>query len=310
MQTNLGREKGADNAVAIQLDSAQRVKGKENVIGLAGANAQLVRREGTPYALDRAALKAGVQVSDEIAATPHRVSVSSRPETVEFQQTIQAVRPLDSDISEGAAMPLRVSRQETHFDNLRPASVGLIGGQITKEIQLHLQQGSGLTSADPTSAGAQDAQAPELQSLSRPAQPEAMKTLTIQLKPEHLGTVVANLRIKGDVIQVELASAKSEVVQAMKQDRDVITEMLRSTGLVVKDDAVQIVETSYRSDGNRSNNANGGDAFVGTSTADDEGHAFNHSSDHRSSREAERQLSPNQAKSGEQQVEGRSGIFV
>lgn len=313
VQINSDREESTANPVAIKLDSIQLPKGKEkeDVTGLAGVSTQLVRREGTPYTLDRTVLKTTVQASTEKATTPHRVSSSLRPEAVKFQQSIEVAKPLDTDISEGAAIELRVSRQETHFDSLRPATVGLIPGQIAKEIQLHVQQGSGLTSADPASAGVQEPQTAELQpSLPRPTQPEMMKTLTIQLKPENLGTVVANLRIKGDVIQVELASAKSEVVQAMKQDRDVITEMLRSTGLVVKDDAVQIVEASHRSDGNRSNTANGGDAFVGTSTTDDERHTFNQSSDHRSPQEAERGLSPAQPKSSEQSVDGRSGIFV
>ena len=277
------------------------------------ANPQLVRREGLAQTPDRTVVKTVREGGKESAPDLAPTAAPVPRETTKLQNAVQLAPQPKPEADDGAAPMVRVSRQETHLDNVRVGPGSTIADQVGKEIQLQLQQGGLTTSADRTSESQATRQASpaDLQSsLSRPAQSDAVKTLTIQLRPDHLGTVTANLRLKGDVIHVELASAKSEVVHMIRQDRDVITEMLRSTGLMVNDDAVQVVELTQRTDGNSNNPSGDRERFASDLAADDEQRTFGQGEHSRSPEDGEAASRANRPSEHDGQTDERGGIFI
>ncbi len=71
-----------------------------------------------------------------------------------------------------------------------------------------------------------------------------LKSLTIQLTPQHLGQVVAKIAYSGDELKIDLAPEGTDAVRLLRQDREVLIEMLRATGLTVPDEAVRVVEAT------------------------------------------------------------------
>ena len=69
-----------------------------------------------------------------------------------------------------------------------------------------------------------------------------LKTLTIQLTPQHLGQVVAKIAYSGDELRIDLTPEGADAVRLLRQDREVLIEMLRASGLTVPDEAVRVVE--------------------------------------------------------------------
>ena len=98
-----------------------------------------------------------------------------------------------------------------------------------------------------------------------------LKTLDIQLTPHELGTVKVSLRMVGDNVEVSLVTSKAQTAELLKQDRQLLDQMLRTTGFKADTITVQAADdrlsvqapgqtnvTSANSQNGASNNLNDG----------------------------------------------------
>lgn len=76
----------------------------------------------------------------------------------------------------------------------------------------------------------------------------AVKTLSIRLQPEDLGTVTARLRLVPEGMQVELIADRRETAERLATDRDMLGKALQSAGL--SDNAVVAITVSERASPN------------------------------------------------------------
>ncbi|PVB62686.1 flagellar hook-length control protein FliK [Labrenzia sp. 011] len=127
-----------------------------------------------------------------------------------------------SMLPEEAAGTVKVLRQETHFaPNLRLSPIQQVGEQIVAAVK-----------EIPSGAGAIQ------QGLSAKAEGPVLKTLDIQLTPHELGSVKVSLRMVGDTVEVTLVASKAQTAELLKQDRQLLDQMLRVTGF--KADAITV----------------------------------------------------------------------
>lgn len=68
----------------------------------------------------------------------------------------------------------------------------------------------------------------------------ALKTLTIQLQPEHLGTLEVSMRLREGKLAIELVASKPEAAAALTQDRETLRKVLEGAGFSMDDAAVTI----------------------------------------------------------------------
>ena len=133
------------------------------------------------------------------------------PETVENPLMAGAGRR--SLLPEEAAGTVKILRQETHFaPNMRLSPAQQVGDQITsalKTLSAETAQGQGVTHR---------------------AEGPVLKTLDIQLTPHELGTVKVSLRMVGDSVEVTLQTSNPQTAELLKQDRQLLDQMLRTTG--------------------------------------------------------------------------------
>ncbi|WP_420415016.1 flagellar hook-length control protein FliK [Roseibium sp.] len=117
-------------------------------------------------------------------------------------------------LPEEAAGTVKLLRQETHFaPNLRLSPAQQIGEQIATALK-----------DMPSEMG-------RLQGgVTATAEGPVLKTLDIQLTPHELGTVKVSLRMVGDNVEVTLATSKVQTAELLKQDRQLLDQMLRTTG--------------------------------------------------------------------------------
>ncbi|WP_299812753.1 flagellar hook-length control protein FliK [uncultured Roseibium sp.] len=127
-----------------------------------------------------------------------------------------------SMLPEEAAGTVKILRQETHFaPNMRLSPVQQVGEQIVSAMK-----------EMPSGNGAQQT------GLSARAEGPVLKTLDIQLTPHELGSVKVSLRMVGDTVEVTLVASKAQTAELLKQDRQLLDQMLRVTG--VKTDAITV----------------------------------------------------------------------
>jgi chemotaxis protein MotD len=126
-------------------------------------------------------------------------------------------------LPEEAAGTVKVLRQETHFaPNMRLSPAQQVGEQVVTAIR--------------SLASDQGVQAQG--GLTHRAEGPVLKTLDIQLTPHELGTVRVSLRMVGDSVEVTLQASQSQTAELLRQDRQLLDQMLKATG--VKADAVTI----------------------------------------------------------------------
>ncbi|MBB3951433.1 flagellar hook-length control protein FliK [Aureimonas jatrophae] len=91
----------------------------------------------------------------------------------------------------------------------------------------------------------------------------ALKTLTIQLQPEHLGTLEVSMRLREGKLAIELAASKPEAAAALTQDRDTLRKVLESAGFSLDDAALTVTvrdaPTLRANDTGSSNSGSGSD---------------------------------------------------
>lgn len=68
----------------------------------------------------------------------------------------------------------------------------------------------------------------------------ALKTLTIQLQPEHLGTLEVSMRLREGKLAIELTASKPEAAAALTQDRETLRKVLETAGFALDDAALTV----------------------------------------------------------------------
>ncbi len=117
-------------------------------------------------------------------------------------------------LPEEAAGTVKVLRQETHFaPNMRLSPAQQVGEQIATALK-DIPVDTGRTQGG----------------LTHKAEGPVLKTLEIQLTPHELGTVKVSLRMVGENVEVTLATSKAQTAELLKQDRQLLDQMLRTTG--------------------------------------------------------------------------------
>ncbi len=121
-----------------------------------------------------------------------------------------------------SAGSVKILRQETHFaptQRLSPIQ------QIGERLILSLGEQSGMGTSGPVGI---------------PARTEGpvLKTLEIQLTPVELGTVKVSMRLVGENVEVTVRASNPQTAEMLKQDRQMLDQMLRSTGY--KPDAITV----------------------------------------------------------------------
>lgn len=69
----------------------------------------------------------------------------------------------------------------------------------------------------------------------------ALKTLTIQLQPEHLGTLDVTMRLTDGKLALELAADKVETARMLTADRAGLRSLLEKAGFSIEDAAISVV---------------------------------------------------------------------
>ncbi len=73
-----------------------------------------------------------------------------------------------------------------------------------------------------------------------------LKVLEIKLEPRDLGSVVVRMSLRNDVLNVELGFGRSEAAATIAKNTDQLTHYLRSSGYVVDEVVVRVVEGDHR----------------------------------------------------------------
>ncbi len=145
-------------------------------------------------------------------------------------------------LPEEAAGTVKVLRQETHFaPNQRLSPAQQVGDQIATALK-DLPNDMGRVQGG----------------LTAKAEGPVLKTLDIQLTPHELGTVKVSLRMVGDAVEVTLATSKAQTAELLKQDRQLLDQMLRTTGF--KADTITIQAADDRGNATSSNLSNNSSA--------------------------------------------------
>ncbi|WP_346896966.1 flagellar hook-length control protein FliK [uncultured Roseibium sp.] len=112
------------------------------------------------------------------------------------------------------AASVKIVRQETHFaPSYRLSPIQQVGEGIVASLKAEASR----TAAEP-------------QGLSIKPEGEAVKTLEIKLTPVELGTVKVTLKITGGNVEVTMTASNPQTAELLKQDRQLLDQMLRATG--------------------------------------------------------------------------------
>ncbi|CFX55696.1 protein of unknown function [Candidatus Filomicrobium marinum] len=115
----------------------------------------------------------------------------------------------------------------------RPAS-GDVSGQIGTRILQELEHARPLSETRST-----------VQVHVKQSDP-VLKVLEIKLEPRDLGSVVVRMSLRNDVLNVELGFGRSEAAATIAKNTDQLTHYLRSSGYVVDEVVVRVVEGDHR----------------------------------------------------------------
>lgn len=131
--------------------------------------------------------------------------------------TMQAAASAEHPVR--AATKVAVLQQETHFQPVTPQALPqTIADFVGTEINGLTDQAAGARPVD----GAASPLDPQTGGPTR--------VLTLRLDPPSLGTVTVKLRLTGGAVEVELTAARAETVQMLQQQRDALTDLMRSAG--------------------------------------------------------------------------------
>ncbi|MBB3935562.1 flagellar hook-length control protein FliK [Aureimonas phyllosphaerae] len=94
---------------------------------------------------------------------------------------------------------------------------------------------------DPAQASTQSAPASSDAHLRMRAGGGALKTLTIQLHPEHLGTVDVSMRLNEGRLTLELAASRSDTASMLLDDQASLRKLLEHAGFSLDDAAISVI---------------------------------------------------------------------
>ncbi|MBL0370690.1 flagellar hook-length control protein FliK [Rhizobium sp. KVB221] len=87
-----------------------------------------------------------------------------------------------------------------------------------------------------------------------------VNTLKLQMNPDHLGPMIASLRLKGDELSVEVRVETVEAYRQLSNDQDVIVKALKDQGFAIDQVTIQLSAADKNSEPgqDRGNQASGG----------------------------------------------------
>jgi flagellar hook-length control protein FliK len=151
-------------------------------------------------------------------------------------------------LPEEAGGTVRILGQETHFaPNMRLSPAQQVGDQLATAMK------SLAADSAPAQAG-----------LTHKAEGPVVKTLDIQLTPHELGTVKVSLRMVGDSVEVTLQTSNPQTADLLKQDRQLLDQMLRTTGFKADTITIQAADDRGTVQSGSSTNGNSGMGQNGT----------------------------------------------
>lgn len=144
---------------------------------------------------------------------------------VRLQGDVRPERP-----GRAAASQRDVRAEQLAQNSPRVPVAGDVGGQIGTRILQELEPSR--------LAGETRAAGPVHVKQSDPV----LKVLEIRLEPRELGTVLVRMSLRDNVLQVELGFGKSDAAATIAKNTDQLTQYLRSSGYIVEDIVVRVVD--------------------------------------------------------------------
>jgi flagellar hook-length control protein FliK len=219
---------------------AQKAPASSGTQGLPGPAAQAGNPSGVVLAEGLLSASIAGAQSGNTGAQPVRQSLMPSGPSLPSEASLAGLddeglisRILKTAPSEGGEVPddadalrlaagmgkMKVTREETHFaPSLRLSPVEQVGTAIA----------SALGSAAQKEASGTDGAAAAAFRV-RPDAP-AVKVLEIQLQPMELGSVKVTMKLTGDAVDVVLTASNPDTAELLKQDRQLLDQMMRATG--------------------------------------------------------------------------------
>ncbi|WP_062113448.1 flagellar hook-length control protein FliK [Aureimonas sp. AU40] len=155
------------------------------------------------------------------------------------------------------------SAKAASIDGASALGVGGAGGLgLATQIADRMLEVLGEPAPRPAANASQDSQ----EHLRMRAGGAALKTLTIQLKPEHLGTLDVSMRLSEGRLTVELAASRADTAVLLSEDRGALRQLLERAGFSVDDASITVVAKDMQPNGIRAS-----DSSASTSGGDNSG---------------------------------------
>ncbi len=139
-------------------------------------------------------------------------------------------------------------------DAMAAGGSGAGGLGIATQIADRMLEVLGEPNARPSSAATPDQDA----HLRMRAGGAALKTLTIQLKPEHLGTLDVSMRLSEGKLTVELAASRADTAVLLAEDRGALRQLLERAGFSLDDAAITVVAKDIQANAPRAADGSAG----------------------------------------------------
>lgn len=164
--------------------------------------------------------------------------------------------------TDAAARSADASIAKTKDVAVNPALAGAGGLGLATQIADRMLEVLGEPAARPAPSAGTDSQ----EHLRMRAGGAALKTLTIQLKPEHLGTLDVSMRLSEGRLTVELAASRADTAVLLSEDRGALRQLLERAGFSVDDAAITVVAKDIQPNATRA-----ADSSAGTGGGDGSG---------------------------------------
>ncbi|WP_019996947.1 flagellar hook-length control protein FliK [Aureimonas ureilytica] len=164
--------------------------------------------------------------------------------------------------ADAAARSADASTTKTKDVAANPALAGAGGLGLATQIADRMLEVLGEPAARPAPSAGTDSQ----EHLRMRAGGAALKTLTIQLKPEHLGTLDVSMRLSEGRLTVELAASRADTAVLLSEDRGALRQLLERAGFSVDDAAITVVAKDIQPNATRA-----ADGSAGTGGGDGSG---------------------------------------
>lgn len=162
-------------------------------------------------------------------ATRDAVADSARS-AVSAARDVAAVAPSRVTPERTAAVETR----DTVEPDVRPAITGLPSGQLDR-IASAIVNDAASAPQDTTASQSLSGRA----AAAPTAHPAPVRNLTIQLNPEDLGRVQIELRVRDGALSVKVRPEHDETARLIENDREVLTDLLRSAGHDIENVTIQ-----------------------------------------------------------------------